>query len=522
MSLQAPPPLPTIDFSATPTHSVNIPTGTISALIGQPPNTTDDFYIVAYLLIAFGKKTSPLEGALIPPLAPPGYVFESRATSILIGMSVSIFLMFTFTLVRLLIRFLNRGLQLGLDDLFIVPGAILAITWPVLQILAVVYGGAGKHIWDLTYEEYGYFKRYTNLSKIFFFVAVGVVKISICLFNRRLTSMTSRKWLLFNNIFLFLLVAYILVSLFWNIFSCSPAWGGWDPIRLGKENRRAVCFPVGTSGSILSTVHVVMDFGLLAVPLIVLWKVKMGWKTRGRLYVVFAVGGGSVIGSIFRQIEQAKLKSDIPWSFKALEDWTLVDLTLGVIAASLPVLSAIIPAKWKSLHTSSTYKLPSQVGSHPLSNPGHYARSRFQGKNGKESKTGISRCAKGVHGDTFGESEENIVRTDVIELSFQSKGDLERGEGMDYKEECERCESGDSGSGSGSGKGRESRSGSRCGNGNGNGNGEGSSAGERLKRSFSKNRSRGNSTDRGLDKGTSEWHGGKGQYGNKVEIGRDE
>lgn len=282
--------------------------------------------------------------------------------------------------------------------------------------------------------------------------------------------------------------------------------------------------------------------------------------------MVFAVGGGSVIGSIFRQIEQAKLKSDIPCkcdclplaclgprissslpvpgisffeprmryhsknkkltqttgSFKALEDWTLVDLTLGVIAASLPVLSAIIPAKWKSLHTSSTYKLPSQVGSHPLSNPGHYARSRFQGKNGKESKTGISRCAKGVHGDTFGESEENIVRTDVIELSFQSKGDLERGEGMDYKEECEGCESGDSGSGSGSGKGRESRSGSRCGNGNGNGNGEGSSAGERLKRSFSKNRSRGNSTDRGLDKGTSEWHGGKGQYGNKVEIGRDE
>ncbi|KAB8291620.1 hypothetical protein EYC80_006420 [Monilinia laxa] len=518
MSLQPPPPPPpTIDFSVTPTHSVSIPTGTISALIGQPPNTTDDFYIVAYLLVAFGKRTSPLEGALIPPLAPPGYVFESRSTSILIGMSVSIFFMFTFTLVRLLIRILNRGLQLGLDDLVIVPGAILAITWPVLQILAVVYGGAGKHIWDLTYEEYGYFKRYTNLSKIFFFVAVGVVKVSICLFNRRLTAMTSRKWLLFNNIFLFLLVVYILVSLFWNIFSCSPAWGGWDPIRLGKENRRAVCFPVGTSGSILSTIHVVMDFGLLAVPLIVLWKVKMGWKTRGRLYVVFAVGGGSVIGSIFRQVEQAKLKSDVTWSFKALEDWTLVDLTLGVIAASLPVLSAIIPAKWKSLHTSSTYKLPSQVGSHPLSNPGHYIRSKLQGKNGKE--TGNSRCTKGTNGGTFGESEENIVRTDVIELSFQSKGDLERGEGIDYKEECEGRESASGrGSGSGSGNGRGSRCGSRC----GNQNGESSSAGERLKRSFSKNRSRGNSTDRGLDKGTSEWHGGKGRYGNKVEIGRDE
>lgn len=301
--------------SATKTYSTTIPTGTISALIGQPPNTTNDYYIVAYLNGAFGIHGNPNKGITIPPLAPPGYVYESRATSILIGMSVSIFFMFTFTLVRLLIRLLNRGLRLGLDDLFIVPGVILAITWPVLQILAVVYGGAGKHIWDVTYEEYGYFKRYTNWSKIFFFVAVGVVKVSICLFNRRLTSMTSEKWLLFNNVFLVLLVIYILVSLFWNIFLCNPVWGGWDAIRLGREGVVAKCFPVGKMGTILSTIHVIMDFGLLAVPLIVLWKVKMGWRTRGRLYVVFAVGGVSMIGSILRQIEQTKLSTDVLCKF---------------------------------------------------------------------------------------------------------------------------------------------------------------------------------------------------------------
>ncbi|TEY40357.1 hypothetical protein BOTCAL_0436g00070 [Botryotinia calthae] len=478
----------TIISSATKTYPTTIPTGTISALIGQPPNTTNDYYIVAYLNGAFGLAGNPNKGIIIPPLAPPDYVYESRATSILIGMSVSIFFMFTFTLVRLLIRLLNRGLRLGLDDLFIVPGVILAITWPVLQILAVVYGGAGKHMWDVTYEEYGYFKRYTNWSKIFFFVAVGVVKVSICLFNRRLTSMTSNKWLLFNNVFLVLLVIYILVSLFWNIFLCSPVWGGWDAIRLGRENVVAKCFPVGTMGTIMSTIHVIMDFGLLAVPLIVLWKVKMGWRTRGRLYVVFAVGGVSMIGSILRQIEQTKLSSDVLWSFKALEDWTLVDLTLGVIVASLPVLSAIIPAKWKSVHTSSSYKNPSHLGSHPLSNPGNYMRSKFPGKNGKDMKSARSR---GANGGTFGESEENIVRTDVIELSFQSKGVVESRE--EAKEE-----------GSGSGEGG-------CG---------------RVKRSFSRTRNCGDSNERAaadkLDKETTEWHGAKGQYGHRVEISREE
>lgn len=96
---------------------------------------------------------------------------------------------------------------------------------------------------------------------------------------------------------------------------------------------------------------------------------------------------------------------------------------------------------------------------------------------------------RGTNGGTFGESEENIVRTDVIELSFQSKGDVESRE--EAKEE---------------------------------GNGEGGSG--RVKRSFSRNRNRGDSNERAgtnkLDKETSEWHGAKGQYGHRVEISRDE
>jgi hypothetical protein len=297
--------------SATITYPTSIPTGTISALIGQPPNTTNDYYIVNYLLLAFGRTSSPLKGIVIPPLKPDNYVFTTRGPSILAGMSITIAIMVIITVARLVVRFCGRGLVFGLDDLFIVPGALLAITWPSLQIMAVIYGGAGKHIWDVTYEEYGYFKRYTNLSKVIFFVSVGIVKVSICFFNRRLTSMTSRTWLWFNNIFLVLLFIYIMVSLFWDIFSCSPAYAGWDPIRIGRENIKPKCFSVSILGTVLSTIHVVMDFGLLAVPLIVLWKVKMGWKTKSRLYFVFSIGMMSAVGSIFRQIEQGKLGADV-------------------------------------------------------------------------------------------------------------------------------------------------------------------------------------------------------------------
>ncbi|KAI9640973.1 hypothetical protein NHQ30_010816 [Ciborinia camelliae] len=183
----------------------------------------------------------------------------------------------------------------------------------------------------------------------------------------------------------------------------------------------------------------------------------------------------------------------IPGTIKGVEDWTLVDLTLGVVAASLPVLSAIIPKKWKSIHHSSHKPPSSPHGSHPLSDPGSYMRSKL-GVNGKRNTIRSERSRATIRGGgTFGESGENIVRTDVIELGFQSKADFERGEALE-RGSSEGC-------------------------------GEGSLAGEKsVGRSYSRKRlrNRGDSTESCLDKVTSDRHPDNLQYGHTVEIGRAE
>jgi hypothetical protein len=101
-----------------------IPSGTISALIGTPPQTEKDYYIVKYLLTAFGAKTDPLLGAIIPPLRPDNYVYETRQPFIIAGMSVSIAIMILVTGTRLFTRLYVKGLQFGLDDLTIIPAAV--------------------------------------------------------------------------------------------------------------------------------------------------------------------------------------------------------------------------------------------------------------------------------------------------------------------------------------------------------------------------------------------------------------
>ena len=112
-----------------------------------------------------------------------------------------------------------------------------------------IRGRRKTHIRRDIKKEYGRFKTFANIDKLIFFLAVGFIKVSICFFNQRLTSLTSQAWRIFNNIFLFLLFVYINLALFWNIFQCNPPYAGWDAIRTAKRGRPFHC----TSDTIISS-----------------------------------------------------------------------------------------------------------------------------------------------------------------------------------------------------------------------------------------------------------------------------
>jgi hypothetical protein len=121
-----------MDASASSTHITSIPTGTISAHIGSPPNTTDDYYIAKYLLMAFGLNTDPALGVAIAPARPANYVYETRGPGILVSMSIAISVMVIITGLRLGVRVFRRGLMVGWDDVFIIPGVVRNLFQPAL------------------------------------------------------------------------------------------------------------------------------------------------------------------------------------------------------------------------------------------------------------------------------------------------------------------------------------------------------------------------------------------------------
>lgn len=129
--------------------------------INTPPATDLDRRIVKGMLLYAGLNASDAAvdaGVRMTPTRPDGYVFETKAPGIVAGLAVSILIISAVTILRLCLRRFASALKWGLDDSLMVPGLIMAVAYPALQIAMVVYGGAGKHIYDVSYVEYYHYK----------------------------------------------------------------------------------------------------------------------------------------------------------------------------------------------------------------------------------------------------------------------------------------------------------------------------------------------------------------------------
>lgn len=194
-------------------------------------------------------------------------------------------------------------------------------------------------------------------------MAVGLIKISIVFFNRRLTGLTSYRWMIAHYVFLALIVAFMITALFSELFQCAgPVSLKFSLIALGRHPTGTKCINGNKLGYGLAIIHSTFDFALLTVPLIVLYQIRMSTGTKIRLGFLFSIGALSCIGSVMRQVIQTRTYNnvDFPWTFQKELTWIIVDIFFGIVAASLPVLNAALPKHWRSSrnHTPQLGHLP--------------------------------------------------------------------------------------------------------------------------------------------------------------------
>ena len=213
---------------------------------------------------------------------------------------------------RLYLRWFSPRLKWGVDDALMIPGLMMAVAYPAIQTAMVTYGGGGQRIYDVTYHEYYIFHWLAAVAQIEYFVCVGLIKMSIAVFNIRLIGMaTTRIWKIGNWTFFAILLAYIIIAFFLNVFQCTPAITSFDYVAIGHRGVSPKCLGIAKMNTILRVINVTMDFCLLTVPIVIVLKLQMSWKKKLRIAGLFAFGALACIGSVMGLVSQYALKTDV-------------------------------------------------------------------------------------------------------------------------------------------------------------------------------------------------------------------
>ncbi|KAI0125597.1 hypothetical protein BJ170DRAFT_439467 [Xylariales sp. AK1849] len=400
-----------------------------SAFVGQPPNTQRDYYIVRGFLLTVGlSNVDPSLGYTRGAAKPyDGFTYTSRQPGILVGLSIVIVAIVISTVTRLALRISMSQMKFGLDDWATIVAAAMGITYTACQIIMATRGG-GNHIWDATYEDYNVFNYYGVIDKPIFYVTVGFVKISLTLFIRRLVDRSSNYWRWFCDIFLTTLVIYVLVAIFWELFTCNPAQSQWDKLYSGTLSPAGTCLSTSIQSKVLNITHVLQGVILLLSPMVILWKVRMDRNKKTRLFVMWGVGLIAVLCGLMRNL-RADFTADVMWDYTELLIWTAMDVCIGIITISLPVMDAWLAGSWHSAMTKlgKTYGNGSRGATTHKYGNSTTARSTVGVATPKKYSDSIEEIIQKGN-DNGNEMELNtIVRTDEYDVLYSAadRGDCD-------------------------------------------------------------------------------------------------
>jgi hypothetical protein len=124
----------------------------------------------------------------------------------------------------------------------------------------------------------------------------------------------------------------------------SPISSYWE---LNSDHRD--CIPEGPPLVVQSTLNVVTDFMIYALPIPTLFSLRLPWSQRIGLIILFSVGGLIVVASSFRAywVHYTLYETfDATWQGYQIWVWTAVETNVGVICGCIPALKPLLfPAR---------------------------------------------------------------------------------------------------------------------------------------------------------------------------------
>ncbi|KAK9424192.1 putative Integral membrane protein [Seiridium unicorne] len=282
---------------------------------------------------------------------------------------------------RILARRKTRQ-ELGWDDYLMGIGLIISIEPAICEFLLVA-NGLGHHTCNMSRDEQNRFLRISFALQRVNQPALACIKISIVLFLLRgafplpqiipllIFPFVPTCTIVFpTDSFRKAAYAVIAYNLAWavstwvvNLTVCTPIAYYYD-----KTIQGGSCRNQAVSGSINAGLALFGDILVLALPMPMIYGLKVNRAKKTALAGIFALGFFGCVASVIRIVELLKFTpTDASYTQVYASTWTTLEMGVAVISGNLPTLGPLVKIIWRRLgtsHDASTKKSGAFTSSH--------------------------------------------------------------------------------------------------------------------------------------------------------------
>ncbi|KAF1941081.1 hypothetical protein EJ02DRAFT_378570, partial [Clathrospora elynae] len=292
-----------------------------------------------------------MPGGLHPPLAAilafptPNYINPETRPDIPLLLAcilgpITILMLF----LRLWVRIFHQR-NPGWDDWLMLAASIPTIALTVIYPLAGS-DGLNRHIWDINVlgdpGKVVRSRKYILAIESIFCIASGLIKISILLFYRRLSSrVVSRTFKWVTWITIGFIASYSIALTIVPILGCQPISAFWDQADLVKilQGYKFHCFDEGADVVAASVISAAQDLITAVLPTFLYWNLRIPTRQKVALFGVFAIGYGVVALGILRAYYSWRTfynTYDVTWSTWDIILASMLELHIGSFCANAP------------------------------------------------------------------------------------------------------------------------------------------------------------------------------------------
>ncbi|CAN8097293.1 unnamed protein product [Discula destructiva] len=239
----------------------------------------------------------------------------------------------------------------GEDDITIGVAQLINIGLVTTVILQSAYG-LGRHTWMVGQDDRTKQLQLLLASEIIYNAAQAMTKVSLLLQYRRI--FRGKRTRLVSLWLMVFVCVWSVISIILDAFACTP-------MAILNPRLKETCLKSLLVWSLTSSVNIVTNFAVVAVPIPATWALQLRQKQRIVLTLLFGFGFCTGIVAIARSftVRNAALSLDVTWDNSPNSYFSVIEVNVGIFCACIitlrPLCSRLLPGWCRSSYARPGY-----------------------------------------------------------------------------------------------------------------------------------------------------------------------